>query len=79
MSKVKPRGEISPFTAAMVAFAMVAASGLSLWHFVIRDTVAPSAIHSSQRGSAEMQVAPTSKSAPIMPVANVHSGKSGAK
>ncbi len=43
MSKVKPRGEVSPLTAAAVAFCMLGISGLSVWRYVIHDTPASSA------------------------------------
>ena len=74
MSKVQPRGEISPFTAAVVTFVILAASGASVWHFVIRDTAASFAApttESVQSGSHGVRHAPPVRPlAPVTPAAN---------
>lgn len=39
MSKVETRGEVSPLTAAAIAFLILAVSGFSVWRFVFRETI----------------------------------------
>jgi hypothetical protein len=73
MSRAHPRGEISPFTAAVVTFAILAASGLSVWHFVIRDTASSFAMPATeftQSGSHGARHAAT-----VIPAASPKSAK----
>ena len=39
MSKVETRGEVSPLTAAAIAFLILAISGFSVWRFVFSETI----------------------------------------